>query len=151
MFPASKMASVSVGLLLSCGVSVGAWGAIPSAYSLKAGTVLSTHTEETNACRITTWHMWIRPGETVEGTFSEELTNKTWELSGTYDSHGTFHLNDREAGNPGRTGTVDAQVQSDGSLIMRIANTGDPSPCYNRTVYLPWFRNGNDFDAHFGF
>src|SRR5258706_1883847 len=97
MFPASKMAIVSVGLLLSCGVSIGAWGAIPSAYSLKAGTVLSTHTEETSACRITTWHMWIRPGQTVEGTFSEELTNKTWGLSWTHDSHRAVHLKRKEA------------------------------------------------------
>jgi len=29
-------------------------------------------------------------------------------------------------------------------MIFRMTNAGDPSECYNRVVYLPWFRDGND-------
>jgi hypothetical protein len=143
MTSVSKLAAISMGLLIACTGSFAARADIPSRYSLQEGTVLSTHTPATGTCPITWWQLWIGPGRSVEGLIGEEGTSKGWQVSGTYDSHGTFHLDDRE-----KAGTVDAQVQSDGSLTMRMANVGDQSQCFNRTVYLPWFRNGNDFDPY---
>ena len=112
--------------------------------NLSPGTVLSTHTPQTDACPIEEWWWRIGPNDTVSGEIEEITTSKTWDLTGTYDAHGTFHLSGQELGNIDRPTTVDAQVQSDGSMIFRMTTAGDQSPCYNRTVYLPWFRNGND-------
>jgi hypothetical protein len=142
MNSAMKLTSLSVGLLLACGASPGARADIPTGYTLQDGTVLSTHTPETAACPITWWQLWIGPANSVRGKIWEEGTNKAWGVSGAFDSHGTFHLDDRGMG------AVDAQVQSDGSLSLRMAKAGDQSACYNRTVYLPWFRNGNDFNPY---
>jgi hypothetical protein len=150
MISTTKMTSLAAGLLLACGVSTVARADIPSAYSLSPGTVLSTHTPETNACPISDWQLWIEPHKTVRGEIEETRTNKTWDLAGTYDSHGTFHLAGHESADSDRPATVDAQVQSDGSMIFRMATVDDPSPCHNRTVYLPWFRNGNDFSPYGG-
>ena len=147
MISTPKMASLTAGLLLLCGASSVARADIPSAYTLEEGTVLSTHTPQTNACPISDWHLYVGPHDTVQGTINEEGTNKAWQLAGKYDSHGTFHLNGQELNGTESTGPVDAQVETDGSLSLRMANI-DPSPCYNRTVYLPWFRNGNDFDQY---
>jgi hypothetical protein len=141
----TKMASLVVGLLLSCGVLTVARADIPTGYTLEPGTVLSTHTPETDVCPISEWHLWIGPHDTVHGTIAEDGTNNALRVSGTYDSHGTFHLTGGELGGTDRAATVDAQVQSDGSMIFRMTNIDDPSQCNNRTVYLLWFRNGNDF------
>jgi hypothetical protein len=138
-----------MGILLSCGVSIVARAAIPSNYTLRDGTVLSTHIPATGDCPTTQWQLWIGSQGTVRGTVAAGRTT-LWRLSGTYDSHGTFHLQGHETGSAGRAGTVDAQVQSDGPLTMRLATTGDTSSCDNRTIYLPWFRNGNDFDPRGG-
>src|SRR5258708_3676105 len=140
---AAKLASISMGLLIASRASLAAHADIPSRYVLQDGTVLSTHTPATEACPLTWWQLRIGPGQSVRGLIGEEGWIKVWHLSGTYDSHGTFHLNDQE-----RVGTVDAQVQSDGSLSMRMTNAGDQSQCSNRTVYLLWFRNGNYFDPY---
>jgi hypothetical protein len=133
-------------VLLSCGASTVARAAIPTSYAPLEGTILSTHIPPSGECPTTQWHFGIGPNGTVQGSIFLPATRGDWRLSGTYDSHGTFHLHGQELGGAARTNTVDAQVQSNGSLTMRIATTGDPSPCGNRTVYLPWFRNGNDFD-----
>jgi hypothetical protein len=140
---AAKLASFSMGLFIAYSAALPAHADIPSRYALQDGTVLSTHTPATEACPLTWWQLRIGPGQSVRGLIGEEGWNKAWHLSGTYDSHGTFHLNDQE-----RAGTVDAQVQSNGSLSMRMTNVGDQSQCFNRTVYLPWFRNGNDFNPY---
>jgi hypothetical protein len=145
MTSTTKLASLTAGLLFLCGASSVARANIPSSYTLQPGTVLSTHTPETNACPISLWQLWIEPHDTVRGSIGEWGTGKAWRLAGTYDSHGTFHLNGQELNGSASTGTVDAQVQSDGSLSLRMTNL-DPSQCYNRTIYLPWFRNGNDFN-----
>jgi hypothetical protein len=143
MIARMRIALVASGLLLVPGVP--AIAAIPTAYSLQPGTLLSTHTPVTTTCPLSEWHLLIGPHNTVQGTIEEVGTNKAWRLSGTYDSHGTYHLSGQEVDGTGRSAEVDAQVQSDGSMIFRMTNVGDPSECYNRTVYLPWFRNGNDF------
>lgn len=150
MTAATTMASIAAGVLLSCGASIAARADIPSRYILTEGTVLSTHIPEAQGCLATFWHLWVGRNNTVVGTVGEERTSRTWRLSGTYDFHGTFHLNDQELGGAERIGTVDAQVQSNGSLVLRLATIGDPSPCYNRTVFLPWFRNGSDFSPNPG-
>jgi hypothetical protein len=111
---------------------------------LQSGTLLSTHTPPTATCPISLWHLLIGPGNTVKGTINVVGTNKAWNLAGTYDAHGTFHLSGPEVDGTGRSAEVDAQVQSDGSMIFRMTNAGDPSECYNRVVYLPYFRDGND-------
>jgi hypothetical protein len=140
-----RVAPIAMGLLLSLGALTGARASVPSAYALQPGTVLSTHTPPTSTCPIAVWRLWIGPSATVRGSIQELGTDKAWNLSGTFDSHGAFHLNGKEVDNTVRAATVDAQVQTDGSMIFRMANAGDPSECYNRTVYLPWFRNGTDF------
>ena len=108
--------------------------------------MLATHIPGNNVCPTTEWRLMIGPSDTVMGSFGVEGTDSVWNLTGTYDSHGTFHLSDHEPGGAGKAGTVDAQLQSNGSLALRMATPGDASPCDNRTVYLPWFRRGNDFD-----
>lgn len=145
-----KMAAIAAAMLLSCGAATVARADIPSGFAPQEGTVLSTHIPGDNVCPTTEWHLTTGPSDTVHGSIYVEGTNSLWGLAGTYDSHGTFHLSDRERGGADRTGTVDAQLQSDGSLILRMATVGDASPCDNRTVYLPWFRNGNDFDPNGG-
>jgi hypothetical protein len=145
MTSTAKMTSFAVGVLLSSGVSIVAWADAPSDYVVREGTVLSTHTPETGVCRITRWDLTIGPGETVRGTIKEDGTSKAWQMMGTYDSHGTFHLRGQEVGGAERARAIDAQMELDGSMIFRMTDIGDPSSCYNRTVYLPWFRNGNDF------
>jgi hypothetical protein len=136
--------------LLSCGASSIAWADIPSNFAPQEGTVLSTHIPASGNCPITKWQFGIGPHATVQGRVDVSGSSIPWRLSGTYDSHGTFHLHGQELGGAERSGAIDAQVQSDGSLTMRIATINDPSPCDNRTVYLPWFRNGNDFDPAAG-
>jgi hypothetical protein len=150
MTSTANMAAIAVGVLLSCGASTIARADIPSGYSPQAGTVLSTHIPGDNVCPTTQWRLTIGPSDTVMGSFGVGGTDSIWRLTGTYDSHGTFHLSDREPGGAGQTGTVDAQLQSDGSLSLRMTTPGDASPCDNRVVYLPWFRGGNDFDPNGG-
>ena len=133
-------------VLLSCGMPTVVRAGIPSNYAPPQGTILSTHIPPSAGCPTTQWHFGIGPDGTVQGSIFVPSTRRDWKLSGTYDSHGTFHLHGQELGGAERTNAVDAQVQSDGSLTMRIATTGDPSSCGNRTIYLPWFRNGNDYD-----
>jgi hypothetical protein len=145
MIETLRIAPVVAGLLLALGAPATARADIPAAYSLQPGTVLSTHTPPTTTCPLSEWNLLIGLRNTVQGTIVAMGTNKVWSLSGTYDSHGTFHLSGREVDGAGRSAAVDAQVQSDGSMIFRMTNIGDPSECYNRTVYLPWFRDGNDF------
>jgi len=131
-----KLTSLAAGLVLLCGATPIARADMTSGYSLQPGTVLSTHTPETNSCRITYWQLWIGPHETVRGAIEEEITDKFWSMSGTYDSQGTFHLKGQDPdGTEGAT--VDAQVQPDGSMIFRMTDPADPSQCYNRVVYLP--------------
>jgi hypothetical protein len=145
----TQMMCAAVAVCVVAGAAPIAWADVTPGYSLQPGTVLSTHTPETNVCRITHWQLWIGPRETVRGAIEEEVTDKFWSLSGTYDSQGTFHLKGQDPdGTEGAT--VDAQVQPNGSMIFRMADPADPSQCYNRVVYLPWFRNGNDFNPHGG-
>ena len=86
----------------------------------------------------------------MQGTIGVAGTNRILDVSGTYDSTGIIRLSSQEEGDAEKPGRVDAQVQSNGSLVLTITNIADPSPCLNRTVYLPWFRNGNDFDPNGG-
>lgn len=144
MNPKMKMTAIAVAMLLACGASTIAGADIPSSYAPEEGTVLSTHIPGDAVCPTTEWRLEIGPSDTVIGSFGVRGTESVWPLSGTYDSHGTFHLRDREPGGAEKTGTVDAQLQSNGSLVLRMTTPGDASPCDNRTVYLPWFRNGND-------
>ena len=136
MISTTEMASIAAGLLLLCGASSVARPEIPSNYTLQQGTVLSTYTPETRACPTSWWHLWIEPRDTVQGTTDELCTNKTWRLAGTYNSHGTFQLKGQELNGSESNGTVDAQVQSDRSPSMRIANL-DPSQFFNGTIYRP--------------
>jgi hypothetical protein len=145
MIATSKIAPVVAGLLLALCASATARADIPTAYSFQPGTLLSTHAPPTTTCPLSEWHLLIGTRNTVQGTIEAMGTNKVWSLSGTYDSHGTFHLSGQEVDGAGRTAAVDAQVQSDGSMIFKMTNIGDPSECYNRTVYLFLFRNSNDF------
>jgi len=122
----------------------------PSRYALAQGTWLSTHTEPANGCPATQLHLEVGPGLTLQGTVVVEAAKqyRTWFESGTYDSNGIFRLKGQELGSAETTSTLDAQVQSNGSLVMRLTDHSEPSPCFNRTVYLPWFRNGNDFEPN---
>ena len=145
MSPTTKAACIAIRALLSCCASSAALATIPSGYAPQEGTVLSTHIPADGNCPGTVWHLQVRQPGNLLGTVGVSGTNTIWRMSGTYDSNGTFHLSRQVLG-----GTVDAQVQSDGSLVLRMTSAGDPSPCFNRTVYLPWFRNGNDFDPNGG-
>jgi hypothetical protein len=145
-----KIITITAGILLTGGASFVALADTPSAYAPLEGTVLSTHIPAADGCPGTVWSLAIGPGDTVLGTAGILGTNRSSQLTGSYDSHGTFHLKSQETGRDQALGTVDAQVQSDGSLVLRMTNLGGVSRCANRTVYLPWFRNGNDFDPDGG-
>ncbi len=145
-----KIASLALGLLFAYGATNAAQASIPADYTLKPGTLLSTHTPATDVCPFSEWRLLIEPHGAVSAEIEESATNRIWDLAGTYDSHGTFHLSGHESDDNERVATVDAQVESDGSMIFRMATIGEPSRCYNRTVYLPWFRNGNDFSPNGG-
>lgn len=156
MTSASKIAWLATGLLLMRGASTVARANIPSDYTLSPGTVLSTHTPPTDGCPLEEWRLWIGPHDTVSGEIEETGTNAIWQLAGSYDRHGTFHLRghesdgDRRLEDVGRPAAVDAQVESDGSMIFTMTTTGASSVCHNRTVFLPLFRNGNDFNVNGG-
>jgi hypothetical protein len=142
----TKLASVAAYLVVACGAPAAVQAAIPYQYSLKPGTVLSTHTPDTGGCQFMKWQLTIGPNDTVAAKIEQTGVSKNWELTGTYDSHGTYHLNGHELDGAKGATIIDAQVQADGSMIFTMADAGDPSPCFNRTLYLPWFRNGNDFN-----
>jgi hypothetical protein len=156
MTSASKIACLATSLLLTHGASAVVRADIPSGYTLRPGTVLSTHTPPTYGCPVEEWRLWIGQHDAVSGEIEDISTNKIWDLAGSYDDHGTFHLRGHKSDgghrleDVGQEATVDAQVESNGSMIFRMTTAGASSVCYNRTVFLPWFRNGNDFGLNGG-
>ncbi len=114
------------------------------------GMVYSTHTSTQGGCPELFWHVTVGPKMTLVGMVGHGEMQDIWRLSGSYTPEHTFHLNGQELGGAQRTGAVDGKVRADGTLVMTIGNVSGPSPCANKTVYLPWFRDGNDFDQNAG-
>jgi hypothetical protein len=70
-----RMTSVAAGLMLAFWAPAIARADIPTAYALRPGTLLSTHTPPTATCPISFWHLLIGPGDTVKGTINVVGTN----------------------------------------------------------------------------
>jgi hypothetical protein len=114
------------------------------------GMVYSTHSPAKGDCPELFWHVTVGPKMTLLGMVGHGGMQDIWRLSGTYTPEHTLHLDGQELGGAQRTGSVDGEVRADGSLIMTIGNFSGPSPCANKTIYLPWFRDGNDFESNPG-
>jgi hypothetical protein len=113
------------------------------------GTVFSTHSPATAGCPELDWHVWVGPNSSLTGMVGLEGMNDMWRLSGTFAADRSFHLTGKEISGAQRTATVDGSVRaSDGSLIFTIGNISGQSACNNKSVWVPWFRNGNSYDPN---
>lgn len=114
------------------------------------GMVYSAHSPSIGGCPEMDWHVRVGPNHTLTGMVATDGMQRIWNLSGSYTPDHKFHLNGKETGGALRTGTVDGQVRPNGSLVLTMGNISGPSPCNNKTVYLPWFRDGNAYDPNAG-
>jgi hypothetical protein len=114
------------------------------------GMVFSAHSPAIGDCGAINWYFRIGPDYTVTGMIYHLGTEDVWRAKGTYTPEHTFHLDTRELNGPGRTGSVDGEVMQNGSLVMKIGDVSGPSPCADKTIYLPWFRDGNAYDPNSG-
>ena len=116
------------------------------------GMVYSVHTEETGGCPALDWHVAVGPKDTLAGMVSQQNGRSIWKVSGTYTADHTFHLAANEACGQQRTGSVDGEFRPDGSLALKLSHLSSPSPCDDKTIYVPWYkyRNGNAYDTNVG-
>jgi hypothetical protein len=144
------MNSLKSGIAIVAGVllSGAAWNAALAqagpAY-LQEGTVYTAHSPARNGCPSLDWHIWVGPQDTLSGMISTEgVTAKAFSMTGGIGADKTFHLAGKEIGGTGRTGVVDGKVRDDGVLMATLSQISGPSPCNDKTVYIKWFRGGND-------
>jgi hypothetical protein len=139
----SGIAIVAGALLSTAALNIAI--AAPTPAYLEEGTVYSAHSPARDGCPSLDWHVWVGPKDTLSGMISTEgMTPKAFSVTGGIGVDRTFHLDGKEIGGTGRTSTIDGQVRDDGVLVATIGNVSGPSPCANKTVYIRWFRRGND-------
>jgi len=114
------------------------------------GAVFSAYSPAIGDCAALTWNFRIGPNYTVTGMVEHPGTEDVWRVTGTYTPQHTFHLDSQELTGPRRTGSVDGRVEQNGALVMKIGNISGPSPCADKTIYIPWFRDGNAYDPNGG-
>lgn len=112
------------------------------------GAVFSAYSPAVGDCAAAEWHFRIGPNHTVTGMVDHPGTEDVWRVTGTYTPRHSFHLDSQELTGQRRTGSVDGQVEQNGSLVMKIGNISGPSPCADKTIYVPWFRDGNAYDPN---
>ena len=84
--------------------------------------------------------MVVGANGTLSGVVGTNNMSTVFRVSGTV-AKGKFHLDGKEIGGSGRTGTIDGQVRSaDGWLIADISNVSGPSRCNNHVVHVQWYR-----------
>lgn len=108
------------------------------------GTVYSTHSPAKDGCPALDWHVAVGPNRTLSGMVATDNMKDVWRMNGSLLPDRKFHLDGHEVGGAQRTGTVDGQVQPNGALVMTLGNITGSSPCNNKTIYVRWFRNGNN-------
>lgn len=143
------MTSLKSGLAIAAAalLSGAAWNAALAAAPayLQEGTVYTAHSPARNGCPSLDWHIWVGPQDTLSGMISTEgVSAKAFSMTGGIGADRTFHLNGKEIGGTGRTGVVDGKVRDDGVLVATISQISGPSPCADKTVYIKWFRGGDD-------
>jgi hypothetical protein len=144
-------ATVVLAAVSLCGIATTPTTAFAQRFTPQEGMVYSTHSLAKGDCPELFWHVTVGPKMTLLGMVAHGGMQDIWRLSGTYSPEHTFHLDGQELGGTQRTGSVDGKVRADGSLIMTIGDISGPSPCANKSIYLPWFRDGNDFDPNSSF
>jgi hypothetical protein len=113
---------------------------------VEEGTIYSAHSPARDGCPPLDWHIAVGPKDTLTGIISSEGAKPTaFRMTGGFGPDWTFHLDGQEIGGTGRTGVVDGQVRNkDKVLIAKLSKLSGPSPCADKTVYIKWFRGGND-------
>ncbi len=111
----------------------------------REGMVFAATSPTIGNCTAMSWYFRVGPNHTLTGMVTHLGTEDVWRVKGTYTPNHTFHVDTEELTGQHRTGSVDGAVMQNGSLTMRIGNVAGGSPCANKTIYLPWFRDGNAF------
>jgi hypothetical protein len=116
----------------------------------REGMVFSATSPSVGDCPAMSWYFRIGPNRTITGMVSHLGTEDVWRVKGTYTPNHTFHVDTQELTGQQKSGSVDGQVLQNGSLTMQIGNVAGASPCANKTIYIPWFRDGNAFTPYSG-
>ena len=138
-------AVVMVTALSLCGVAADPAMSRDRLVTPQEGMVFSATSPAVGDCTAMSWYFRIGPNHTITGMVSHLGTEDVWRVKGTYTPQHTFHVDTQELTGQQRTGSVDGQVMQNGSLTMEIGNVAGASPCANKTIYVPWFRDGNAF------
>ena len=110
------------------------------------GRLYSFHSRPSGGCPSLDWHVVLGSDNSLSGLIATHDMSKVFRVSGTLGPDRTFHLNGKEVGGAGRTGTVDGQVRHDGWMLAQIGDLTGPSPCADHTVITQWW----DYDYHQG-
>jgi hypothetical protein len=146
----TRTAAVMVAAGVLCGFATNPGAAADRLITPREGMVFSATSPAIGECTAMSWHFRIGPNHTLTGTISHLGTDDVWQVKGTYTPQHTFHIDTQELTGQHRTGSVDGQVMQNGSLTMKVGNVAGDSPCANKTIYLPWFRDGNAYSQYSG-
>jgi hypothetical protein len=142
---AAAVAAVSLGGVMANPAISGDRLVIP-----QEGMVFAATSPTIGDCTAMSWYFRIGPNRTITGMVTHLGTDDVWQVKGTYTPTHTFHVETQELTGEHRTGSVDGAVMQDGSLTMKIGNVAGGSPCADKTIYLPWFRDGNAYTPSAG-
>jgi hypothetical protein len=138
-------AVVMVAAASLCGGMAGPAMARDRLVTPQEGMVFAATSPALGDCTSMSWYFRIGPNHTLTGMITHLGTEDVWRVKGTYTPNHTFHVDTQELTGEHRTGSVDGAVMQNGSLTMKIGNVAGGSPCADKTIYLPWFRDGNAF------
>ena len=133
------MSAVAAALLMA-----GAWSPAMAQTTPVEGTVYSTHTPKMGDCPALDWHVAVGPKNTLTGMVATDGMKNIWRITGTFNAQHKFRLEGQEVGGAQRTGAVEGEIRPDGSLNAAMGGFSSASPCEKKSVYIPWFRNGNN-------
>jgi hypothetical protein len=146
----TRTGAVMVAAALLCGFAANPAAARDRLVTPREGMVFSATSPAVGDCTAMSWYFRIGANHTLTGMVSHLGTDDVWQVKGTYTPEHTFHVDTQELTGQRRTGSVDGQVMQNGSLTLRVGNVAGESPCANKTIYLPWFRDGNAFTPYAG-
>jgi hypothetical protein len=136
-------AAITVTTAWLCGVAANPVMAADKLITPQEGMVFSATSPAVGGCSAMSWYFRIGPNHTLTGIVTHLGTDDVWRVKGTYTPQHTFHVDSQEMSGQHRTGSLDGQVMQNGSLTMEIGNVVGESPCAHKTIYIPWFRDGN--------
>jgi hypothetical protein len=128
--------AIAAGTLLAGGLSAALAQPVPPER------VYAFHSLPSDTCPSLDWHVVAEQNNTLNGLIATHGMTVVFRVTGTVAPNGTFHLDGKEVGGSGRTGTVDGQVRTDGWLLADIANITGSSPCNDHVIKVEWFREG---------